>query len=130
MPVPDDLTHFTIAEFQHPNLMNTAFVRWLDRVRERSGVPMVITDDARLPGENPTGGAGAQSLHQLGLAVDIRSRDWTTRQKWALVAALVVMESEAPHPIELEMVFSATDRHWHIGCNPQALSSTLIEADE
>ena len=131
MPVPSDLTHFQPAEFKHPELMETTFVRWLDRVRDRAAVPMVLTDDGRLPdAPNPTGSAGKHSLHMRGRAVDIRSRDWTAAEKWKVAAAIIALASEAPGCVEWEAVYSGTDRHWHLGVNDQATAHTLIEADE
>jgi hypothetical protein len=66
-----------------------------------------------------------------GRAVDIRSRDWTAVQKWQIVEAVIALSDDAPGAVELEMVFSATDRHWHIGCDDTTSAMhRLIEADE
>jgi len=129
MAFPSDLRHFTVAEFKFPDAMDVSFLRWLDRVREEAGVPMVITDDARPAGVMPEG-ASKTSLHFRGRAVDLRSRDWTELQKWDLAAAIFVLADEAPGKVELELVYSATDRHWHLGVNDQAINHHFIERDE
>ncbi len=129
MSFPPDLRHFQREEFQFPDNMDTAFLRWLDRVREEAGVPMVITDDARLPQVMPEG-ASATSLHFRGRAVDMRSRDWNAMQKWDVVAAIFALADEAPGKVEFEQVYSPTDQHWHLGVNEQAVNHHLIESDE
>jgi hypothetical protein len=126
---PTDLRHFKASEFKFPDSMDTAFLRWLDRVREEAGVPMLITDDARPAGVMPEG-ASKTSLHFRGRAVDIRSRDWSPIQKWDLVAAIMTLAAEAPGRVEFEQVYSATDKHWHIGADDRALNHQLIERDE
>ena len=68
------LKYFAATEFKHPELMDPDFLWWLDSVRHRSGVPMVITNDARLAGEAPPGSVGEASFHRRGRAVDFRSR--------------------------------------------------------
>jgi len=129
MPFPTDLRHFQASEFKFPDAMDTAFLRWLDRVREEAGVPMVITDDARPAGVMPEG-ASKTSLHFRGRAVDVRSRDWSATQKWDLAAAIFTLAEEAPGKVEFEQVYSATDRHWHIGVDDKAQNPQLIESDE
>ena len=109
--------------------MDTSFLRWLDRVREEAGVPMVITDDARPAGVMPEG-ASKTSLHFRGRAVDVRSRDWNELQKWDLAAAIFTLADDAPGKVELELVHSSSDAHWHIGVNDQAINHHLIESDE
>jgi hypothetical protein len=109
--------------------MDVAFLRWLDRVRERAGVPMVVTDDARPAGTMPAG-ASATSLHFRGRAVDLRSRDWTAVQKWSIASAIVFLAADAPGKVEFEQVYSLTDRHWHLGVDEQGVNHKLIESDE
>jgi hypothetical protein len=126
---PTDLRHFERDEFKFPDAMDTAFLRWLDRVREESGVPMTITDDARPAGVMPEG-ASKTSLHFRGRAVDIRSRDWTTTQKWDVAAAIFTLAAEAPGKVEFEQVHSPTDLHWHIGVDDRGVNHKLVESDE
>lgn len=129
MSFPTDLRHFAAAEFRFPDVMDVGFLRWLDRVRERSQVPMVITDDARPAGVMPEG-ASRTSLHFRGRAVDIRSRDWTAAQKWRLAAAIVYLAPEAPGKVEWEQVYSTADQHWHLGVDERAVNHELIEKDD
>lgn len=132
MPVPADLTHFKPAEFSHPEVMDAAFCRWLDRVRARAGVPMTITNAGRVAAANePPGSAGSKSLHRRGRAVDVRSKTWSHSQKWSVARAIVELAFDAPGGVEWEMVHSDTDEHWHIGVDDRAgATHELIEADE
>lgn len=126
------LRWFKRNEFKNPDLMNTAFLLWLDLVRDRSGVSFVITDDARLPGDAPSG-ASATSLHYRGRAVDVRSRNWTAAQKWRVMEAMAFYSNQAPGKVEWEPVFNADetgDKHWHIGVDEKATAHQLIEADD
>lgn len=109
--------------------MDVGFLRWLDRVREESGVPMVITDDARPVGMMPEG-ASKTSLHFRGRAVDIRSRDWSATEKWDLARAIFTLADDAPGQVEFELVHSPTDAHWHVGVDDKAHNPQLIERDE
>ena len=129
MSFPTDLRHFGPDEFKFPDRMDVGFLRWLDRVREESGIPMTITDDARPPGVMPEG-ASKTSLHFRGRAVDVRSRDWTATQKWDVAAAIFALAGEAPGKVEFEQVYSPTDKHWHIGVDDKANNPQLIESDE
>ena len=128
MPFPPDLRHFQRAEFHHPDEMDVAFLRWLDRVREESGVLMTITDDFR-PADTMPEGASTTSLHFRGRAVDIRSRDWSVTEKWDLMRAVMTLADEAPGKVELEQVYSPTDKHWHIGVNDRGVNHHLLERD-
>lgn len=122
--------YFAPSEFKHPERMNPAFVLWLDNVRARARVAMVITDDARDPGELPSG-ASKTSLHFRGCAVDVRSRNWSAYDKWRVVEAIVFYADSAPGKIELELVYDQDgDKHWHIGVDETALTHQLIEADD
>ena len=62
MAIWDELDYFTPDEFDYPDEMNEEFLLVLDLVRERAGVPFVITSDYR-PGD--------PRAHGHGLAVDI-----------------------------------------------------------
>lgn len=119
------LRHFKASEFSSPDLMNTAFLIWLDLVRDRAKVPFVITSDGRV---------GDDGLHGLGMAVDIRSRGWTATQKWQVVDAIVFYANQAPGHVELEMVFNVEpekDCHWHIGVDPRPNKQhEFVEADD
>jgi Peptidase M15 len=126
---PLDLRHFTAKEFKFPDAMDVSFLRWLDRVREEAGVPMVITDDFRPANVMPEG-ASTTSLHFRGRAVDVRSRDWNDIQKWDIAAAIFALAEEAPGKVEFELVHGPTDQHWHIGVNERAINHHLIESDE
>ena len=132
MSVPTDLAYFAVSEFSHPEVMDAAFCRWLDQVRAVAGVPMVITNAGRIAAATePIGSAGSKSLHRRGRAVDLRSCDWTAAQKWKLMAAIANLASAAPGHVELELVHSATDQHWHLGVDDTPTAQhEVIEAEE
>lgn len=125
MSFPTDLKHFAQAEFTHPEVMDVAFLRWLDRVREHAGVRFVITSDGR-PGDD--------GLHGRGMAVDLDSRVWDATQKWRVTTALVLLAGEAPGAVEFEPVYNADrtkDRHWHIAVDPRpGKTHEFVEADD
>jgi hypothetical protein len=116
---------FKEHEFKRPEMMNVAFLLWLDLVRDRSGVVFKITSSWRDQDD---------SLHGLGCAVDIHSRDWNADQKWRVCEAVVFYAAQAPGHVEFEMVFNAApdkDCHWHIGVDPRAgHTHELIEKDD
>ena len=132
MTFPNDLVYFKKHEFQNADLMHIPFLRWLDRVRAKAGVPFTITNAARVAGTTePVGSAGSKSLHRRGRAVDLYSRGWTAAQKWKVDDAIHTLASEAPGMVEFELVYSPTDQHWHLGVD-DALTAEheLIESDE
>lgn len=133
MTFPIDLKHFKAGEFKFPDKMYVPFLRWLDRVRERSGVPIVLTDDGRQDGDpEPSGSAGSRSLHHRGCAVDFRTRDFNAAQKWKIAEAIFSLAQEAPGKVEFEVVWREKgDRHWHLGVDWTAGKvHELIEADD
>lgn len=129
------LAHFQESEFPHSEKMNTPFLRWLDRVRDRAGVPMTITDAGREDGDpEPSGSAGAKSLHHRGTAVDFRTRDLNAQQKWRIMAAIVEMSKETPDDwkVEFEPVFKLDgDHHWHVGLDwTPGKGNEMVESDD
>ena len=129
--VPSDLQFFDVKDFHRPELMDESFVRWLDQVRGVADVPFVLTDDGRLDTDpNPTGSAGKHSLHRRGRAVDVRSRTWSAVEKWKVVDAVMALAHLAPGKVELELVYSTTDQHFHIGVDETATEHRLLEALE
>lgn len=113
---------FKASEFKNPDMMNVAFVLWLDLVRDRAKVPFVITSDGR-PGDD--------KLHGLGLAVDIDSSKWTVVQKWRVVESVMFYANQAPGKVEFETVFSPSDKHWHLAVDPRpGKSHEFVEADD
>ena len=125
MIFPIDLQHFQASEFTFPDSMNVGYLRWLDRVRQRAGVPFHITNDFR---------PGGKGLHGLGMAVDVDSRPWRAAQKWRVMAAVAFLAHEAPGAVEFEPVYNADpkqDRHWHIGVDPRPNAvGEFVEADD
>lgn len=58
-----EVKHFQRAEFLHPERMGYEFVRWLDALREKAGVPMTITSSHRTPAHNARVGGATDSAH-------------------------------------------------------------------
>jgi len=118
MPLTRDLCYFKLKEFKHPELVNETAAELLDEIRAQYGRPLVLTDDARLPGDQPPG-FSPTSLHYKGQAFDLRSRDLTREEMWLLVRAVLSVAEwvarGAKSGVELEIVSSSTDKHVHIG---------------
>lgn len=106
-------------------MMSQEFLDWLDAVRERAGVPFVLTSDGR-PGDD--------GLHGLGCAVDIDSRRWNAVDKWKVAEAIFALSEVAPGKVEFEPVFNEdphSDRHWHIAVDPRpGRQHEFVEADD
>lgn len=118
MPLVTELEFFARSEFKRPELVNDTAAKMLDEIRRQYGKPLVLTDDARVPGEMPPG-ASATSLHFKGQAFDLRIRDVSPEDLWKLVRAVInvgdwVARGEK-RGVELELVWSKTDKHCHIG---------------
>ena len=92
------IKHFTRAEFRDPEKMGYAFMLWLDELRERAGVPMVITSSYRSPEYNRAVGGAKDSAHTdvPCNAVDIGERpraddpNWNLT-RWRIVEAAMAM---------------------------------------
>lgn len=123
MSVPIDLRYFTSAEFKHPELVNAQCARWLDAIRGLSGIPLVITSDARTSAENAAAsGSSPTSWHLKGRAFDLRM-PVTNQALFRLVRAVVVVMGT--EPVELELVHGPTDQHVHLGFPDDMRLSTL-----
>lgn len=57
------VTHFQANEFAAPHQMGLEFMRWLDQVRTRAGVPMHITSSYRTREHNIAVGGAQDSAH-------------------------------------------------------------------
>jgi uncharacterized protein YcbK (DUF882 family) len=93
-----EIRHFTPEEFKQPLLMGWEFVRWLDALRERAGVPMVITSSYRSPERNEAVGGATDSAHcdipcnavDLGERPRPDDRNWNLT-RWQIVATAMAM---------------------------------------
>lgn len=122
------LPNFALTDFKHPELVDPVAAALLQRIRTTFGIPMVLTDDARLPGDVPEGGS-LTSLHYQGRAFDIRCRDWVPSQMWHFVTAVQSVAESLALPqagVELELVWSDTDKHCHVGFHLDGRADTLI----
>lgn len=57
------IKNFQPTEFKNPEKMGYEFMLWLDELRERAGVPMIITSSYRSPSYNRRVGGAADSAH-------------------------------------------------------------------
>src|SRR5438093_548441 len=106
----------------------------LDEIRDQAGFALVVTDDARLPSDAPTGSV-KDSLHYRGQAFDLRTRNLTAEQLFQLVNAAVNVTlwiaRGAKSGVEIEIVSSGSDHHLHVGFFLGARSfNTLIVRTE
>jgi hypothetical protein len=109
---------FEAKEFKHPELMDTTFLLFLEKVRELADFTFVLTNDGRTPEENTrllTTGASPNSLHLKGRAVDFK---WPKEKPWREFAILTkvvpIARDMLPNRFgyELELVL---DGHVHLG---------------
>lgn len=124
MGLTKDLVYFALTEFKHPELVEASAAQFLDDVRGAYGQPLTLTDDARLPGDMPPGGS-PNSLHYVGRAFDLHW-SFTDTSLWRFVDAVFEMAAAHHTSVELELVYSATDHHVHLGVFPDRRSSRLL----
>mgnify|MGYP001609533251 FL=1 len=130
MPLLRPLPNFALNEFQHPELIEQDAANFLQEVRTQFGEALTVTDDARLPDERPSGAARGVSWHQRGRAFDLRCRDWSWRKLWRFVEAVFMVAANwrGRATVELELVWSATDKHVHLAVKNDGTPSELILA--
>lgn len=121
LPFPA-LRHFTVNEFDAPELLDNLCVKWLDDVRHAAGVPFILTSDARTPEHNAKVGGSPTSLHVLGRAFDFKLRTTDAATMWKVMAACV----STPAPFGKEVEYVIADQHWHIGLFPDQRPSRFI----
>lgn len=130
MPIPRDLKWFAEREFRNPLLVEEEAVRFLDEVRDLYGAPIVVTSDARTAEDNERVGGSPTSWHLRGRAFDLRYPA-DERLAWRLVDAICVMGDAwrgRGVTIELELVYSARDKHVHLAVKRDGSPSRLIVA--
>src|SRR5207245_3265460 len=89
MALTNNLVHFQLSEFRHPELVDAQAAVMLDEVRDRYGKPLALTSDARTVDENASlPGASPTSLHLLGRAFDLRCIN-NPADRYAFVVAVV-----------------------------------------
>lgn len=101
--------HFTAAEFRHaspscdPIQMTSSFMEAIERIRERSGVPMRINSAFRSYEYERSKGRSGNSYHCVGSALDVHCDNSVSRYK--LVEACMYFG-------ELSMVLHPTYIHF------------------
>ena len=88
------MRYFSLSEFACPDCgradMDSDFLEMLDRARDISGIPFIITSGFRCPRHNEKVGGRPNSAHLRGLAADIKVAD--NRQRFIIVDALIKVE--------------------------------------
>lgn len=123
LPFPA-LRHFTVQEFNRPDLLDNDFVQWLDEVRHKAGVPFRLTSDARDAEHNRKVGGSPTSLHLLGRAVDFTLRSNDAATQWKVMSA--VATTPTPNGCGCEAEYVIADNHWHLGLFPDGRPSRLV----
>ena len=92
MPIP--LRHFSAAEFRCKcgcgagiERMNTDLLMMLDELRDRAGIPLVLSSPYRCEAHNRKIGGVNNSAHTRGYAVDIRCVD--SHSRFVILQALL-----------------------------------------
>lgn len=87
-----DIKFFAAAEFKNPEKMGYEFMKWLDEVRARAGVPMSITSSYRSPAYNAAVGGASDSAHTdvPCNAVDIGMRPRASDPNWNYSRFMIV----------------------------------------
>lgn len=130
MPVTKDIDFFPLVLWHRPDLINLTAAMMLSKLRGIFGEALIVTDDGRDPGTVPPGGS-VTSWHFKGQAFDLRIREWTWEKLWRFVAAVTILQESLPpgmNGIELELVWSAKDKHAHIAFTLDARPCRLIVA--
>ena len=125
-PIFEDVFWFKPEEFKNPHLINRDALERLDEFRSEYDKPITITDDARTKNDDPPGSAGSKSLHKKGQAFDIRIKHMTREDLYVFVQEFMLWTNGQTKGVELELVWSAKDKHCHIGFFLDNTPSRLI----
>jgi hypothetical protein len=130
------LKHFKASEFRHPNMMDSQFLLFLDAVREQAGLPFILTSDGRSYDHNLRVGGASRSLHLFTAGRGARAVDFGTswgRRPWvefaAITEAVIEVSKAIDQHYQLELVWSAKDKHIHLGLLREGPSQLIIAAD-
>lgn len=128
------LSKVSDASFKRPDLLNQFAMTWLNEIFEDYGEALIVTDDGREEGDNPSGAAKKISFHKLGQAFDLRSRTLTKQQRWRFHASVIrvatTLRSQFPAQagIEFEVVFGPKEQHFHVAFFMDGREDVLINA--
>lgn len=122
-----NLAHFKRSEFRNPDLVDTDAANLLDLTRGLYNRPLILTDDARKPGECPPG-CSPTSLHYEGRAFDLRW-NFTAETLAEFVGAVYDVERLYGAIFELELVYSKTDKHVHLAFKTHGQSEIEVRAE-
>jgi hypothetical protein len=118
------LRWFRWYEFREPLGIYWPLLQWLDEVRDRAGVMMTVTSDARTT--VPVGGS-LTSLHLAGRAVDFRWHPSAELRARIVEAVVTTPRPEGEGGYELGLEPGAPGGpHWHIGLFPAGRESRIF----
>lgn len=117
------LKWFKWSEFDHPEKMDYAFVKYVDDVREEYGFPLVVSSDYRTAAHNKRVGGVSTSRHLFGQAMDFMAPP-DAAHLWLLVVAVV--KAQRAFPVEFEVVPLQDNRHVHIAWLPTGKASKFL----
>lgn len=92
------IKHFKPSEFKTPSKMGFEFMQWLDELRERAGVPIIITSSYRSPAYNKSVGGATNSAHtdvpcdaiDIGMRPRKNDPNWNF-SRWQIVKIAIEM---------------------------------------
>ena len=113
--------------------LDAEFVALMDNARHISGIPWVITNGKRTPGDTASGDPNAveNSAHYAGLAADIRCR--TSHEVWAILKGCfavginrigIYLKQDAANPLKL------VPTHMHIDTDKSKLPEVVWHTKE
>jgi len=95
--------------------LDPILIAMLDGLRERAGIPVIITCGFRSPAENVAVGGVENSAHTRGLAADIRCADSKTRY-------ILIVGALAAGFKRIEVA----DRHLHLDVDPDKPQNVIF----
>ena len=123
MTFPTNLRHFTAPEFGgYADQMDTELLFWLDDIRERLGIPLIVTSSGRTPSSNVVANGYTDSLHLVRddrvRAVDVQTEAMWDRTNYQIPADNFLVTRAAcwdirPHGRRVEVICECRAGVWH-----------------
>ena len=123
MTFPTNLRHFTSSEFGgYADMMDKHLLFWLDDIRERLGIPLIVTSSGRSPSSNVVANGYADSLHLVRgdrvRAVDVQTEAMRDRVNHRIPADNFIVNRAAcwdvrPYGRRVEVICESRANVWH-----------------